>query len=183
MTEETARSIARWTMDAIATAPAEQILLVDRDDRPPDLKLATHLQKVGACVTRIQGKGTAEMLDLPHYATVPEPVLEEILNWFRPWLPSSSSLAAQPPVRRVSRSATLEADEYRERLVRFGPGDRLFGVLTSPRPQMREARRDEKVAPSIVLFNTGFEYHVGPHRLYVPLARYWAARGHHGTSI
>ena len=130
-------------------------------------------------MTRIQGKGTAEMLDLPHYATVPEPVLEEILNWFRPWLPSSSSLAAQPPVRRVSRSATLEADEYRERLVRFGPGDRLFGVLTSPRPQMREARRDEKVAPSIVLFNTGFEYHVGPHRLYVPLARYWAARGHH----
>ena len=36
-----------------------------------------------------------------------------------------------------------------------------------------------KEAPSIVLFNTGLEYHIGPHRLYVPLARYWAARGHH----
>jgi alpha-beta hydrolase superfamily lysophospholipase len=168
VTEQTVTSIARWTMDAVATAPAEQILLVDRDDRPPNLKLAAHLQKVGASVTRIQPQGTAEMLDLPHYAKVPETALEEILTWFGPWLAASS----RPAVRTVSRDVTLEADDYRERLVRFGRGDRLFGVLTSPREQMKKA-------PSIVLFNTGFEYHVGPHRLYVPLARYWAARGHH----
>jgi len=171
VTEDTVTSIARWTMDAVATAPAEHILLVDRDDRPPNLKLEAHLQKVGACVTRVQPKGTAEMLDLPHYAKVPELPLEDILDWFRPWLASSSPLAPTA-VPRIGRCTTLEADEYRERPVRFGPGDRLFGVLTSP----REATSG---APSIVLFNTGFEYHVGPHRLYVPLARYWAARGHH----
>jgi pimeloyl-ACP methyl ester carboxylesterase len=159
-------------MDAVATAPAEHILLVDRDDRPPDLKLATHLQKVGARVTRIQPKGTAEMLGLPQLATVPEQALEEIISWFRPWLAALSP----PAVRRAHRDPTLEGDDYRERLVRFGPGDRLFGVLTAPRPQIGEAL---KVAPSIILFNTGLEYHVGPHRLYVPLARYWAARGHH----
>ena len=45
----------------------------------------------------------------------------------------------------------------------------------SPR-RVDGARREG--APSIVLLNTGFEYHVGPHRLYVPLARDWAARGH-----
>ena len=33
-------------------------------------------------------------------------------------------------------------------------------------------------APAIILLNTGCEYHVGPNRLYVPLAREWAARGH-----
>jgi len=33
-------------------------------------------------------------------------------------------------------------------------------------------------APAIILFNTGTEYHIGPHRLYVRLAREWAARGH-----
>jgi alpha-beta hydrolase superfamily lysophospholipase len=170
VTEETVSSIARWTLDAVATAPAKQILLVDRDDRSPDLQLATHLQKVGARVTRIQPKGTAEMLDLPQFAKVPEQALEEILDWFGPWLAASSS--SSHAVRTVSRDATLEADGYRERLVRFGRGDRLFGVLTSPRP-------DTNQAPSIILFNTGQEYHVGPHRLYVPLARYWAARGHH----
>ena len=172
VTKETAASIARWTMDTVATAPAEHILLVDRDDRPPDLKLATRLQDLGACITRIQPNGTAAMLGLPQLATVPEQALEEIISWFQPWLPAVSP----PPVRRAHRDPTLEGDDYRERLVRFGPGDRLFGVLTSPRPQTREAL---KVAPSIILFNTGLEYHVGPHRLYVPLARYWAARGHH----
>jgi pimeloyl-ACP methyl ester carboxylesterase len=129
VTEQTVTSIARWTMDAVATAPAEHILLVDRDDRPPNLKLATHLQKVGASVTRIQPQGTAEMLDLPHYAKVPETALEEILTWFGPWLAASSP----PAVRTVSRDVTLDADDYRERLVLFGRGDRLFVVLTSPR--------------------------------------------------
>jgi len=196
VTEETAASLARWTLNDVAAAPAERILLVDRDDRAPDLKLANHLQKVGACVTRVQPTGTAQMLDLPHYAKVPEAALEEILNWFDPWLTASSSPAVEkatgtfvgqpfPPSPRLQRTAvasaeagqgrraTLEADDYRERPVRFGPGDRLFGVLTSP------VRHVGRPAPSIVLFNTGFEYHVGPHRLYVPLARYWAARGHH----
>ena len=171
MTEETIASISRWTLDAVATAPAEQILLIDRDDRAPDRKLGAHLQTVGASVTHIQPEGTAAMLDLPHFAKVPETILQEILNWFRTWV-ATSSPPAPPPVRKTGRGATLEADDYRERLVRFGRDDRLFGVLTSPRHAMKEA-------PSIVLFNTGLEYHIGPHRLYVPLARYWAARGHH----
>jgi alpha-beta hydrolase superfamily lysophospholipase len=175
MTGETAASIAQWTFDAVVAAPAEHILLVDRDDRPPDRKLAAQLEKVGACVTRTQPAGTAAMLDLPHYAKVPEAALEEILCWFRPWL--TEPCASPPPgeqrtVLKVGCDATLEAENYRERLVCFGRDDRLFGVLTAPRDATREA-------PSIILFNTGLEYHIGPHRLYVPLARYWASRGHH----
>jgi alpha-beta hydrolase superfamily lysophospholipase len=171
MTEDTVASIGGWSIDAVASAPAEQVLLVDRDDRPVDSKLGAHLQEVGACVTRIQPKGTAEMLDLPQFATVPEQALEEILIWFGPWLASSPPPALHT-VRTPSGDATLEVDDYRERPVRFGSGDRLFGVLTSPRDEIR-------AAPSIILFNTGLEYHVGPHRLYVPLARHWAAHGHH----
>jgi alpha-beta hydrolase superfamily lysophospholipase len=172
VTEETVRSLERWTLDDVAAAPAAQILLVDRDDRPADLNLAAHLETFGASVTRIQPKGTAEMLDLPQFAKVPELLLEEIIAWFRPWLASSS-----PPARRAARAESNEAvlavdDDYRERTVRFGSGDRLFGLLTSPRDEITEV-------PSIVLFNTGLEYHVGPHRTYVPLARHWAARGHH----
>jgi alpha-beta hydrolase superfamily lysophospholipase len=169
MTEETVASLANWTLDAVATAPATHVLLVDHDDRPIDSKVAAHLQKVGACVTRVQPKGTGEMLDLPHYAKVPEAALEEILNWFRPW--RERATVGCSAGLQACRDTALEAEGYREQLVRFGPDDRLFGVLTSP----REASTDK---PSIVLFNTGVEYHVGPHRLYVPLARYWASRGH-----
>ena len=35
-----------------------------------------------------------------------------------------------------------------------------------------------RAAPAVIFLNTGFEYHVGPHRHYVPLARELAAQGH-----
>ncbi len=49
--------------------------------------------------------------------------------------------------------------------------DRLFGILTMPSASGCEA-------PIVILLNTGIEYRVGPHRLYVPLARELAAQGH-----
>ena len=61
--------------------------------------------------------------------------------------------------------------DSQERPVRFGAGNRLFGMLSPP-------HADIDGAPSIVLFNTGLEHHVGPNRLYVSLAREWARRGH-----
>ena len=39
-------------------------------------------------------------------------------------------------------------------------------------------RRTAGDAPAVIFLNTGFEYRVGPHRLYVPLARELAAQGH-----
>src|SRR4029077_17343514 len=60
---------------------------------------------------------------------------------------------------------------HHERAVRFGPGDRLFGIFTEP-------AGGAGTALSVIVLNTGCEYHVGPNRLYVPLAREWATRGH-----
>jgi dienelactone hydrolase len=54
--------------------------------------------------------------------------------------------------------------------VRFGPANRLFGILSVPDDTTR--------APAVVFLTTNFEYHVGPHRLYVALAREYAALGH-----
>ncbi len=53
----------------------------------------------------------------------------------------------------------------------FGPDRRLFGVLTRP-------VSDEPPATAVVFLNTGCEHHVGPHRMYVPLARAWAREGY-----
>ena len=55
--------------------------------------------------------------------------------------------------------------------MRFGAAGRLFGILTMP-------DGTSGGAPAVILLNTGFEYRVGPHRLYVPLARELAAQGH-----
>jgi pimeloyl-ACP methyl ester carboxylesterase len=59
---------------------------------------------------------------------------------------------------------------FREKVVTFGDGGRLVGVLTIP----AEAR-DE--APHVVLLNSGLIHRVGANRLYVAFARVFAAAG------
>jgi hypothetical protein len=56
-----------------------------------------------------------------------------------------------------------------ERTLRFGPGGHLFGILGRT--------STDRERPVIVLFNSGSVHHVGPHRLYVTLARSLASMG------
>lgn len=57
-----------------------------------------------------------------------------------------------------------------ERIVRFGPGERLLGVVAQPAHAVPEQ-------PACLLFNAGVVHRIGPHRLNVKLARALAARG------
>jgi alpha-beta hydrolase superfamily lysophospholipase len=168
---ETLEALERWTPDIITTSPAARVLLVNGGERQVDSTLAGRLEALGSHVTQIRPGGTASMLESPHFAKVPEQALVDIALWFSHWQVSSPVRVAHTPRASRSDARLVVRDEYTERTVRFGPGRRLFGLLASP--------SDENVdAPAIVLFNTGVEYHVGPHRFYAPLARHWAARGH-----
>ena len=57
-----------------------------------------------------------------------------------------------------------------ERIVRFGSGERLLGIVTP-------AAQPVPDAPVCLLFNAGVVHRIGPHRLNVKLARALAARG------
>lgn len=57
--------------------------------------------------------------------------------------------------------------------MRFGPGRSLVGVLTHP-PESDDSRHQ----PAFILSNAGIVHRVGPHRLYVKLARRLSALGH-----
>ena len=48
----------------------------------------------------------------------------------------------------------------------------LFGIVTLPRASQASAAR-----PAVVFLNTGADHHIGPNRMYVPMARELAARG------
>jgi alpha-beta hydrolase superfamily lysophospholipase len=171
VTRETVEALGRWTPDAITTLPAPDVLLVERDDRSVDSTLAAHLERLGSRVTKIRTRGTAEMLVQPQFAKVPEGALDEITTWLREWRGSLAPPAPHATSAKDCRAVLTLGEGYRERAVRFGPGERLFGILASPIDE-------HTAAPAIVLLNTSVEHHVGPHRLYVPLAREWAARGH-----
>jgi hypothetical protein len=59
-----------------------------------------------------------------------------------------------------------------ERALRFGDGGSLVGVLTDPPDDV--ARRD---SPAVILLGAGIVHRVGPHRLYVKIARQLARMG------
>jgi alpha-beta hydrolase superfamily lysophospholipase len=173
LSRETVEALERWTLDTVTTRPAVDVLLVERDDRHSDPALQTDLERLGSRVTRIRPAGTAEMLVLTQDAKVPERALDAIATWLDDWRPlrPPGAVVDAPDAADVRPTIALH-DDYCEQPVHFSDASRLFGILTSPINQVPEA-------PSILLFNTGVEYHVGPHRLFVPLAREWAAQGHH----
>lgn len=170
VTRETAEALERLDLDELTGCPAPEVLLIDRDDRPGDLSLGARLEQVGSCVKRCRPEGTAAMLLQPALSSVPRPAIDAITAWFRDWcLPRVSPVARDDSASDVSALAC--SVNYRERAIHFGPDDRLFGILTEP-------VRQNPDASAIILFTTGSEYHVGPNRLYVSLARRWAADGH-----
>jgi dienelactone hydrolase len=60
----------------------------------------------------------------------------------------------------------------RETSLRFGVGDRLFGIVTEP------PRGWPRHRPAVCLLNVGADHHVGPHRMSVDLARELASCGY-----
>ncbi len=171
VTGQTAEALAQWDLDALAIAPAVRVLVVDRDDLAVDASLGDRLETLGCHVTRLRPAGTVDMLAQSALAKVPEDALDAITDWLGDWRPSGAGPGVCVEKADAKSSSVALGLGHQERALRFGPADRLFGILTAPDGAASSA-------PAIVLLNTGCEYHVGPNRLYVPLAREWATRGH-----
>ena len=161
-------ALEQWNLDSLSTAPAFNVLLVEHDDRPSDPKIGECLERLGTCVTRVRPEGTAQMLGPS--ASIPDDALDVIIRWVGDQR-SEDRKGADIEKTATSSSRVAHGSGYQERAVRFGPADRLFGILSVPSGV-------DVGAPAIIFLNTGAEYRVGPHRLYVPLSRHWAAQGH-----
>ena len=159
--------LALIDMTGVAAPFARRTLMVARPDRPVNPRLRCRLT-LEDC-DWIETVGQAELVDvLPDDAAVPYETIDAISSWLADAL-DGRPVAVTPP---RSTSAIVGHDHQgrpiRERAMTMGPHD-LFGILTEP------AITSE--APAIVLLNAGLLHHVGPARLWVDLARTWAAHG------
>ena len=115
--------------------------------------------------------GQADLLDVGSpYQVLPDSTIDRIAEWLA-GAPAAGPTAIRMPA--TARSAVVGKDEHGgpvlESTVRLGPIG-LFGIETVA-PE--HARR----GPTILFLSVANEHHIGPTRLWVELARRWAAVG------
>lgn len=159
----TIADLARIDLAALPRRPAPRILLVDESPPRGGVSLRERLAGLGAEVESRRGSGQKFLLTVPHKATLPAESLDAVVEWLRA-LPEGGAQVVPAP-------AVSAATPFGERPVRFRADGRLFGIVVPPD---QAPPRDR---PAIILLNAGAVNRTGPHRLYVTMARRWAALG------
>jgi dienelactone hydrolase len=183
---ETLRDLAAIDLlaDSFAQCPPA-VLVIDRDDAPPADDLVRKLADSGARVEHHQMSGYEQFIsDGEENAITPWPAIQGIAAWLDASTATVAADVAATAAPTVLESSTLLIDDpTAEPTLAAGPArdavveemvwadDRFFAVCS--RPAGRAAAR----GATVVLCNTGSVNHVGPGRLYVTVARYWASLG------
>jgi alpha-beta hydrolase superfamily lysophospholipase len=164
------RAAAIQSIDLTQTtqSPSAKVLLVERSQSSRDSSIGNHLKTLGADVSSIDYAGYEMILQDPTPAEPQLGTLRRIVSWIDdlahlPMAGVNVSAKAMEPARPIV------GPRFEELPVRFGPDERLFGVLCRP--------LDRKPSAIAVLANSGRDYHVGWGRATVLQARALAERG------
>ncbi|MEK6749611.1 MAG: alpha/beta fold hydrolase [Pseudomonadota bacterium] len=173
---------ALMSLDIANMVPrATRILWVSRDDIVDDESGLKAWRDAGLNVAQMRLAGVAEMLLPAHASVVPESAIASIVDWVAAdrkkivhasddlW--GSVNFTISGDFLRVD-NATRFHYSVQEELWRFGTQTNLFGILSTPLATHSEADK-----PVVVLLNAGAVHNIGPHRLYVMLARTLAEHG------
>jgi alpha-beta hydrolase superfamily lysophospholipase len=178
LSAETVTALEALQLGADPTAASpNRILLLDRDGRAIDEAFRDTLGERGAEVGVASGEGYARMMMAePQDAVAASEVFDEVGRWLAQSArqPSASATADTPSivVADVAQAElTIAGVRVRETPLSFGHdfGD-PFGVLTEPLD-------GETAGLCVVWLNAGPQRRTGPNRMWVELARRWAARG------
>ncbi len=168
-----AEAIRVLRLDNSAGVLARRLLLLTRPDRPSDENLLKSLSFLNVECGKAANQG--QFIDVePGAAVLPEQVIVDMVSWLARALDGATvptAACAQPkswPIATVAPTTTGRS--VIERTVRIGAAS-LFGIVTEP--------QDAEVAPmpAVVFLNGGVLPHSGPARLWVNMARSWAAQG------
>jgi pimeloyl-ACP methyl ester carboxylesterase len=153
-------------------------LIIGRDDLPgAESRLARYLEGRGARVDLIADSGYGRMMRAPQESTVPHKTIDAILTWVQQQedAPDPPDVPLPPKSTRSTLVTTSRpaGKPVRELPLRFGNGQRLFGIATQPLDRPVTAGR-----PAILFLNVGANHRVGPNRMYVSMARDLASLGY-----
>jgi alpha-beta hydrolase superfamily lysophospholipase len=161
---ETLQDIRMVDLTTLATPPAAEVLIIERDDQPAGDALVDRITRLGANLDHRVLPGTGDVLDRPtEYAEVPGKIVDAIRQWV-----GSSQAVGRATMPGPALTDRWQDRAFSEEVVRLGGSD-LVGVLTEP--------QQPRVA-TVVWLNSGSEPHVGPGRAWVEYARCLARSGY-----
>lgn len=165
--EATGAAIAAIDLRKSEAAPAGAIAVLAREGDVAAQGLAAHWRGLGAQVEEIVFEGLESFLTDPTNTRSPGAAWDAIVAWAAAGAaPATTDLSIAPS----AAAAVLDGGAWREEAHLFGPDDRLFGVLSTPRQPIVGA-------PIVILLPGGRNPHVGWGRGTVELARRLATQG------
>ena len=172
ITNDTAETLKKINLLELKFKVTDRILLVQRDDLQLDQSLLLKLKDDQVPAEEILTSGYLEMMAEPQFSKVPELTLNQITDWLVKHTETDLE-QNRVSLTKFDSSINLEESENKklfEEAHYFGKKNDLFGVLS-----YLDIPKNDK--PMIVFLNSGSVHHVGPHRLYVSLARDLAKDG------
>jgi alpha-beta hydrolase superfamily lysophospholipase len=171
----------------IPAGQLQRALLFERDGIGVDSRLRDRLEKTGAQVRSAPGQGYGAMIAEPQVARAPREVFAQVASWLEESSPSNvggsaSSSPAHDELRPPPAHQRAAEERDTAELIVKGvpvretpleieqPFGRLFGVLTEP-------VGIPALELGAILLNPGAHRRIGQNRMWVEVARRWAARG------
>lgn len=157
----------------IPDASSRRVLALGRDTLAPDRRLRASLEDAGIDVSVADGPGYETMMVDPHLAQVPWQTIARVLTWVGDGDDGPPAHGGDGGASSLAGFVDLPSGDATIRESPFDfdfEGDRLVGILTEP-----VSAHDADLCA--VLLNAGAVRHIGPQRLWVEVARRWAALG------
>ena len=142
------------------------LLAVLRSGAPGAAEWPQRLSSAGFVVSTEIYAGADGFLSYSQASVPPVACFDQVRSWLVATMPPGNRAAAAQPQPVIQ---ALQGDGYSEKPLLFGADGRLFGILCLPEAQAPRA--------TILLINSGDNYHIGWARMHVDFARALAARG------
>jgi alpha-beta hydrolase superfamily lysophospholipase len=163
LTTPTIAALERIDLSKLTTAPARRALVVG-SGAASETRVATALRALGCAVDEARADDRF-LVTIAHKATLPASDLDAMVAWLAaPVAVDDAPTATRAPAPRA------DLDGGREAPLSFAGVGPLFGILAAP-------ARCDRERPAVVLVNAGTVHRIGPHRMYVRLARRLADAG------
>ena len=171
LSQETMNELEKRDLLKLDGKPANAALVIGASNVPSEESLLSKLRTLHVTTDYRHLPGHKFLIMINHAASVPTQVLDEMTSWLE------ARYSRQNTAPRTAENTKSVQNSLGEEPIVFGQDDSLFGILNSPqgsKPAAAETKR-----PAIILINAGTVHRIGPHRLYVRMAREWAQLGFH----